>query len=78
LDGVNSTDYTTWSSAGTAHVMIPFNGVFDNLYIEAASIRFQNIEEYQQEVEQSWLTFLMTEAKKVIETRKSMIRKVQR
>jgi hypothetical protein len=56
--------------------MIPFNGVFDNLYLEAASIRFQNIEEYQQEVEQSWLSFLMTEAKKVIEVRKSLIKKV--
>lgn len=78
LDGVDSSAYTTWTSGGTAHVMIPFNGVFDNLYLEAASIRFQNIEEYQQDVEQSWLAFLMSEAKKVIETRKSMIRKVQK
>jgi len=78
LDGVASTAYTTYTSAGTASVMIPFNGIFDNLYLEAASIRFQSIEEYQQEVEQSWLAFLMTEAKKVIEVRKSMIRKVQR
>jgi len=76
LDGVNSTAYTPWSSGGTASVMIPFNGVFDNLYLEAASIRFQNIEEYQQEVEQSWLSFLMTEARKVIEVRKSLTKKV--
>lgn len=78
LDGIASTAYTTYTSGGTASTVIPFNGVFDNLYLEAASIRFQNIEEYQQEVEQSWLAFLMGEAKKVIETRKSFIRKVVR
>ena len=78
LLGIDATAYTAWSSAGTVSTVIPFNGIFDNIYIEAASIRFQNIEEYQQDVEQSWLQFLMTEAKKVIEVRKSLIRKVQR
>ena len=78
LDGCASTAYTTWTAGGTASTIIPFNGIFDNLYIEAASIRFQNIEEYQQEVEQSWLSFLMTEAKKVIEVRKSLIKKMGR
>lgn len=76
LQGIDATAYTAWSSAGTASTVIPFNGIFDNIYIEATSIRFQNIEEYQQDVEQSWLAFLMTEAKKVIEVRKSLIRKV--
>ncbi len=78
LNGIDSSAYTTYTSGGTASTVIPFNGAFDNLYIEAASIRFQNIEEYQQEVEQSWLAFLMKEATKVIETRKSLIKKVGR
>jgi hypothetical protein len=78
LDNTDSTSYTTYTSGGAASTALPFNGVFDPIIIEAVSIRFQNIEEYKQEYEQSWLSFLMREARIIIEMRKNPESKVRR
>jgi len=83
LDGVNSTAYTAYGSAGTAHTVIPFNGVFDSEFIEFVSMRFQNINDpnrptYQMEFETSWLKFLLESARKVILQRKTLLKKITR
>ena len=78
LDGVDSSVYTAYTSGGIAHVIIPFNGIFDSIFIEKASVRFQDIQEYQQAFEASWLKFLMEEAKKIILMRKNYDATVQK
>uniref|UniRef100_A0A6M3K3S6 Putative tail tubular protein n=1 Tax=viral metagenome TaxID=1070528 RepID=A0A6M3K3S6_9ZZZZ len=78
LDGVNSSAYAAYASGGTAHVILPFNGIFDHIYSEFSSIRFQNIEEYKTAFEESWLAMLLQEARKVIQRRKNIKARISR
>jgi len=74
LDGIDSTGYTVFAGGGTdgiISVALPFNGIFDHIYTEFASIRFQNIEEYKTQFEESWLSLLLAETRKVILRRKN-------
>lgn len=50
---------------------IPFLGIFDNIIIEAVTIRIQNREEYDLSLENSWLTFLLKQAREIIIMRRN-------
>lgn len=78
LDGIDSSSYTAYTSGGTASTALPFNGAFDLIIIEAVSMRFQDIDEYKQQFEQSWLSFLLKQATIIIEARKNPESKVRR
>jgi len=78
LDGVDSSAYTTWASAGTIYTSIPFNGAFDHLFIEYCAYRFQAIEEYNQTTEEAILAILFEDARRIILSRKGTSSKVIR
>lgn len=49
---------------------MPFMGIFDLIIIEAATIRYQNREEYDVGIELNWLKFLLERARAIIWARK--------
>jgi hypothetical protein len=61
------TDLTTTAST------IPFLGIFDNLIIEAVTMRVQNREEYDLSFERDWMTFLLRQARELIIMRRNPI-----
>jgi len=50
---------------------IPFNTIFDNLIIEAVTMRAQNRDEYDLSFELRWYSYLREQAKKIIYMRKN-------
>lgn len=48
---------------------MPFQGLFDNVLIEALVIRIQNRDEYSLDYEKSWLNFLTEKARNLIRLR---------
>ena len=51
---------------------MPFLGLFDNVFVEAAVVRAQNRDEYELGMEMKWLSFLDERARRVIAMRKKM------
>lgn len=51
---------------------MPFLGLFDNVFIEALTIRAQNRDEYDTTIDLKWQSFLLERARRVIEMRKKM------
>jgi len=56
---------------------MPFLGLFDNVFIEALTIRAQNRDEYDTSYELKWQSFLLDRARRVIEMRKKMTSSVE-
>jgi len=54
--------------AATTDTM-PFNGLFDPIFIENLAIRIQNRDEYNVEFEQSWMNFLSERVRNLIRMR---------
>lgn len=50
---------------------MPFLGVFDNIVIEAVTMRCQNREEYDLSFEQGWLSLLLQQARELILMRRN-------
>lgn len=51
---------------------VPFLGLFDNIFTEAAVLRSQNRDEYDLSFELKWQSFLNDRARRVIELRKGL------
>lgn len=51
---------------------VPFNGLMDNVFIEAVTIRCQNRDEYDVGFDVKWLSFLNDRVRNVIAMRKKM------
>jgi len=51
---------------------MPFNGIFDNQYIEALVLRAQNRDEYDLSFELKWFGFLQDQIRQAIELRKNI------
>lgn len=55
----------------TTKSTIPFLGIFDNVIIEAVTMRCQNREEYDLTFEQNWMSFLLKQARELILMRRN-------
>lgn len=70
LQGINSTAYTAWSSAGTIYPVVPFNGLFDNIITEMVVLLLQNRDEYDQPFETGYIQQLTSMVMAVLNQRK--------
>ena len=64
--------YTLPTALTTTTDTMPFLGLFDNVFVEAAVVRAQNRDEYELGMEMKWLSFLDERARRVIAMRKKM------
>jgi hypothetical protein len=64
--------YTIPTALTAAGDTMPFLGLMDNVFIEAATIRAQNRDEYDLSFELKWQSFLLDRVKNVIAMRKKM------
>jgi len=78
LNGIDATAYTAWSSGGTVSTALPFNGVFDTIFLKYVALNIMVGDEYKVPVEQAWFQFLLTQVKRIIMMRRNPVTRITR
>jgi len=78
LQGIDATGYSAWTSGGNGLTVLPFNGVFDTIFLKYCGLSILVGDEYQVPIEQAWFQFLLNQVKRTIMMRRNPVSKVSR